>query len=63
MLNITYLFNCIVSSRKEYFLLNFILLLGSVFKNSCELHIVKHSILDRSFTVHFINIIVSKPAP
>ena len=39
----------------------FIFFTSPMFQYSSELHVVKHSILDRSFPVHLVHIIISEP--
>merc|ERR1719508_290616 len=39
----------------------FIILLSPMLKYSCKLCVVKHSILDRSLSIHLVHFIISKP--
>merc|ERR1719260_211190 len=42
-------------------MLGLVILLCPVFENPGEFSVVEHSIFDRSFSVHFINLIISEP--
>jgi len=41
--------------------LGLVSLLGAVFEDSGELHIIEHSVLDRGLSVHFVHILLCKP--